>query len=404
MEEIVVNILFLSITGLYDLSKRGIYADLMRLFVRNGHKVHIVSPLERRMGRKTEMYESGGAQVLCVRTLNIQKTNHFIEKGLGLLLLEYQYMHAINRFWGNIRFDLVLYVTPPITLNRVIRHIKQRDKARTYLLLKDIFPQGAVDLGAFSQRSVFYRLFRRKEREMYRLSDHIGCTSPANVEFVLRHNPDVDARKVHVNPNSIEVQEQRVVDKNTVREKYGLPMDRPIFIYGGNLGRPQGIDFLLQMLEQYEYDASLFFVVAGSGTEYPKIESWFLTHRPQNARLQPYLPKEEYDLLVQSCDVGMIFLDRRFTVPNTPSRLLSYIEYKMPVIIASDLNTDIGRIAEENGFGVWSESGDVVHFIANVERLMNPQTRKEMGERGYRYLLDNYTVDKTYSIIVNTLQ
>ena len=403
MEEIVVNILFLSVTGLYELSKRGIYTDLMRQFVRNGHKVHIVSPFERRTGRKTEVFESNGAQILGVRTLNIQKTN-VIEKGIGTLLLEYQYMHAINRFWGYIRFDLVLYVTPPITLNRVIRHIKQRDKARTYLLLKDIFPQNAVDLGMFSRRSLFFRLFRYKERKLYRLSDHIGCMSPANVEFVLRHNPDVDERKVHVNPNSIEVQEQRVVNKNAVRRKYGLPTDRPIFIYGGNLGRPQGIDFLLQMLEQYEHDASLFFVIAGSGTEYPKVESWFSTHQPQNARLQPYLPKEEYDLLVQSCDVGMIFLNRRFTIPNFPSRLLSYLEYRMPVIIASDPNTDIGRIAEENGFGVWSESGDAAHFVANVERLMNPQTRKEMGERGYHFLQDNYTVDKTYSIIINSLK
>ena len=398
-----MNILFLSVTGLYDLSKRGIYTDLMRQFVRNGHKVHIVSPFERRMGRKTEVYESGGAQILGVRTLNIQKTN-VVEKGIGTLLLEYQYMHAINRFWGDIRFDLVLYVTPPVTLNRVIRHIRQRNNARTYLLLKDIFPQNAVDLGMFSRRSLFFRLFRHKERELYRLSDHIGCMSPANVEFVLRHNPDVDERKVHVNPNSIEVQEQRVVNKNAVRRKYGLPTDRPIFIYGGNLSRPQGIDFLLQMLEQYEHDASLFFVIAGSGTEYPKVESWFSTHQPQNARLQPYLPKEEYDLLVQSCDAGMIFLNRRFTIPNFPSRLLSYLEYRMPVIIASDPNTDIGRIAEENGFGVWSESGDAAHFVANVERLMNPQTRKEMGERGYHFLQDNYTVDKTYSIIINSLK
>ena len=403
MEEIVVNVLFLSVTGLYDLSKREIYEDLMRQFVRNGHKVYIVSPVERRTNRKTEMYESGGAQVLCVRTLNIQKTN-IIEKGIGVLLLGSQYSQAINRFWKDIRFGLVLYVTPPITLNQVIRHIRQRDKARTYLLLKDIFPQNAVDLGLFSRRSLLYHLFRHTERELYRLSDYIGCMSPANVEFLLRHNPDVDANKVHVNPNSIEVMERSAVDKNAVHKKYGLPSDRPIFIYGGNLGHPQGIDFLLQMIEHYEHDDSLFFVVAGSGTEYPKVESWFAAHRPQNARLQPYLPKAEYDSLVQSCDAGMIFLDRRFSIPNFPSRLLSYMEYRMPVIIASDPNTDIGRIAEENGFGVWSESGDAKHFIANVKKLMDPQIRKDMGDRGYRYLLDNYTADKSYSIIVNALK
>jgi len=37
----------------------------------------------------------------------------------------------------------------------------------------------------------------------------------------------------------------------------------------------------------------------------------------------------------------MIFLDYRFQIPNFPSRLLSYMAAGMPVIVATDPNTDM---------------------------------------------------------------
>ena len=93
------------------------------------------------------------------------------------------------------------------------------------------------------------------------------------------------------------------------------------------------------------------FVVVGNGTEYSKLEDWYQNNITDNVKLMSRLPKEDYDMLVSSCDVGLIFLDHRFTIPNYPSRLLSYLEYKMPIICCTDPNTDIGRIAEENGYG-----------------------------------------------------
>ena len=52
-------------------------------------------------------------------------------------------------------------------------------------------------------------------------------------------------------------------------------------------------------------------------------------------------------VLANSCDVGLIFLDKRFTIPNFPSRLLSYMQASMPVLAATDVNTDIGKVIEE---------------------------------------------------------
>lgn len=397
-----MNILFLTISRIHNLEERGIYTDLMREFIRNGHTLYIVSPSERRFHETTGVAESLGVQILKVKTLNIQKTN-VVEKGIGTLLLERQYLHAINKYWRDVKFDLILYSTPPITFNKVIHTLKKRWNARTYLMLKDIFPQNAVDLEMFSKKSFLYRMFRRKEEKLYELSDFIGCMSPANCEYVLKHNPAIDAAKVEICPNSVELQE-RIKDskeQSGLLAELGIPASKTIFIYGGNLGKPQGIDFLLQVIKENEKRDDSYLVIVGSGTEYERVKLWFDIHLPQNASLFAALPKAQYDELVRMCNVGLIFLDKRFTIPNFPSRLLSYLEYKMPVLMATDMNTDMGRIAEENGFGLWTENGNIDTFMEMMKFMTEDEDRmKEMGEKGYRFLCENYTVDKSYETIM----
>jgi len=298
---------------------------------------------------------------------------------------------------------IILYSTPPITFSNVVSTLKKKNNATTYLLLKDIFPQNAVDLQMFSKRSLFYWYFRSKEKQLYKISDYIGCMSPANVDFVLEHNLDVDKRKVEVNPNSIELKKSELTadEKKNIRLRNDLPIDKPIFIYGGNLGKPQGINFLLKVLESNKQRNDLYFLIIGDGTEFSKISNYFIANSPTNATLMQRLPKEEYDKLVSSCDVGLIFLDPRFTIPNYPSRLLSYLEYKMPIVAATDVNTDIGRIAEQNGYGYWCENGDIDRFNEAIDKLLDIQQRTEVGEKGYQYLVNNYLVFHSYRTIMN---
>lgn len=401
-----MNLIFLTLSRITDINDRGIYADLMRKFRDEGHQVYIVTPSERRYGVSTSISKQKGVTILNVRTLNIQKTN-IVEKGIGTVLLESQFKKAIRRRLSDIRFDLILYSTPPITLTNVVRYLKRRNPdAMSYLLLKDIFPQNAVDLEMISYHSLVYKMFRKKEKMLYKISDYIGCMSPANVEYILKHNPEIDSRIVEVNPNSIEVKNYRISDeeKKDIRMKYNLPLEKPIFIYGGNLGKPQAIEFLIKCLEDNIDRIDCHFMIVGNGTEYGRLEKWMRSNNPQNVSLHKRLPKNDYDLLVRSCDVGLIFLDYRFSIPNYPSRLLSYLENKMPILAATDSNTDIGRIAVSNGYGMWCESNDAAQFTKNVDAFVEkPEQIKIMGEHGYRFLLQNYQVDTTYQRIVGHL-
>ncbi len=397
-----MNILFLTLARISDISVRGIYTDMIREFIRHGHIIYLVVPAERRFHQSTSVIKNDRVKILRVKTLNIQKAN-IIEKGVGTLLLELQYQHAIQKYWRDIKFDLILYSTPPITFNKVIALLKKRYEAKTYLLLKDIFPQNAVDLGLFSKKSLMYNFFRKKEKKLYELSDYIGCMSPANVEYLLKHNSEIKIDKVEICPNCIEINNcsSEQVDKNTILRKLDIPMGKTIFLYGGNLGIPQGINFLLEVIVANEGKCDSFIVVVGNGTEYKKIRSWFDVNNPHNACLLFSLPKLEYDNLVKVCDVGLIFLDKRFTIPNYPSRLLSYLENKKPVLLATDTNTDMGRIAENNNYGLWTESGNINEFMKMIDFMVVDRNRmKAMGENGYSYLLSNYTVQNGYEIIM----
>ena len=392
-------------SNLTEVDSHGIYSDLMRKFRNEGHEVYIVSPRERRTGESTRLYEANGIHILGVRTLNLQKTN-VIEKGIGQVLVETQFKQAIKRHLGDIKFDLILYSTPPITFPKVIQYLKRANpQAKTYLLLKDIFPQNAVDLGMMSTagvKGILYRFFRKKEKKLYALSDHIGCMSPANVQYVLKHNPEVAPERVEVAPNSYEIQETVTLtdeQRNAIRTKYHLPTDRPIFIYGGNLGKPQGIPFLTKCLNANADREDCHFVVVGNGTEYGKMETWYKTRQPRSVSVFQHLPSEDYNQLVRACDVGLIFLDYRFTIPNYPSRLLPYLMEKKPIIAATDPNCDTGSIAEKNGYGLWCPSNDVDAFTRCVDKMLGSDL-KQMGENGYRFFLENYTVEHTYSKIV----
>ena len=404
-----MNVLFLTMVNV-DVNNRGIYNDLMRKFRNEGHQVYILCPVERRSGKKTYLTKEDNVFTLHVRTLNLQKTN-IIEKGIGQLLLEPNFKIALKRYFGEVRFDLILYSTPPITFNNVIQYAKSSsgNNALSYLMLKDIFPQNALDMGMLRKTGVkgfLYRMFRRKEEKLYALSDVIGCMSPANVRFLIEHNPQVNPDKVEICPNSVELIEEdseTPLRRNEIRSKYNLPLDKPIFIYGGNLGVPQGIPFLIDCLEANTNRDDCHFVVVGSGTFYQMLENWYNKRKPKAITLLSGLPKADYDQLVQVCDVGLIFLDYRFTIPNFPSRLLSYLEYKMPVIACTDPNCDTGTIAEENGFGFYSPSNDVQAFTDTVNRMLNSDMNA-MGEKGYEFLKRNYLVENSYDAIMKHLK
>lgn len=401
-----MNVLFLTLIEFDTLQEENIYTDLLREFVGNGHSVFVISPVERRKKIQTHMVVEKNARILRLQIGNIQKTN-IIEKGISTILIEPIFKNAIKKYYSDVEFDLVLYSTPPITLVSAIEYIKKRDEARTYLLLKDIFPQNAVDIGLLSTigiKGLLYKHFRKQEKRLYKISDYIGCMSQANVEYVIKHNSDVDISRVEVSPNSIEVVDKSVdsITRNKIRTKYGIPLDKTVFVYGGNLGLPQGIPFIIDCLKSCKNIYKAFFLLIGDGTEYSKLESFVENSEQTNVILMKRLPKTDYDSLVGACDVGMIFLDHRFTIPNFPSRLLSYMQAKLPVLAVTDPNTDVGKLVSNEEFGWWCESNDSKYFADLVNEIICKDLYS-YKEKSFQCLNEKFNVRNQVKSIVGRM-
>lgn len=405
-----MNILFITLYDIRDINNSGIYEDLLRKFIANNHDVYIVSPTERRNGEKGHLIETKKCKILKVRTGNIQKTN-ILEKGMATVLLETQFISGIKKFFGNTKFDLILYSTPPITLAGAVAYIKKRDDARTYLLLKDIFPQNAVDIGIMTKtglKGLLYRYFRCKEKKLYDLSDYIGCMSQANVEYIRKHNSELNKKCVEICPNCIEPKEisLTLADREEMRKKYEIPIDKIVFVYGGNLGKPQGVPFIIECLKTCKDIQNVFFLIVGAGTEYGKLEEYISIENPDHVKLLSRLPKEDYDWMIAACDIGLIFLDYRFTIPNFPSRLLSYMQAGLPVLSCTDPNTDIGDVVQGAGFGWSCYSNDLKSFKETVYRIttLNLESIEKMKCKEKQYLNEYYTADNGYRIIAERME
>lgn len=396
-----MNILFLSLLDYENIDDRNIYTDLLREFWKDGHNLYVVSPVERKTRKKSRVLRTDKAVIVKPLINDMQKVG-YVKKVISLFTIEPILVNAIKKYLSDVKFDLVLYATPPITFQRAVNYVKNRDGAKTYLLQKDIFPEGLLDLQVLTKtgwKGLVYKYYRAKEQKLLKTSDFIGCMSPANIDYILKHNKYLNPSQVELCPNSIDVIDKSVDDKTRliIREKYGIPLDKKVFVYGGNLGKPQGIPFLIECLKEC-LDTEAYFLIVGDGTEYSKLEKYVNETNPKNIRLMKRLPKDDYDTMVGACDVGMLFLDHRFTIPNFPSRLLSYMQAKLPVLAVTDPYTDIGKVITEGGFGWWCESNDAKRFRRIVENIRG-QDFRTYNNSSFLYLNEKYTSNYSYKII-----
>jgi glycosyltransferase involved in cell wall biosynthesis len=373
----------------------NLYTDLAEEFKDKGHDVYVATILEKKYGGSTCIEERNGLRVLRIKTGNLFKVNYII-KGITTLSLSYLFKKAINKNFNNIRFDLVIYPSPPITLELVVSFLKKRDKCKTYLILRDIFPQNAVDLRMMSNNLIF-KYFRKEEQRLYDISDHIGCMSRGNIDYVVKHN--------NVDPNKLELLcnwKRKNNLKNEVvdyRKKYRLE-NKFVAIFGGKIGYAQELTFLLELAKIYKECKEIVFLIVGDGIERKKIENIVKKENLRNVLIKDPLPREEYDRLIRVCDIGLVNLSRNFTIPNFPSKAVDYFEAGIPILAAIDKNTDFGKLLEETKSGLWSETGDLKSYQKYFEKLLNDGSlRKEMGKNGRKFFESNLKVQHAYSII-----
>jgi glycosyltransferase involved in cell wall biosynthesis len=366
----------------------GMYSDLIMEFVRTGHEVFPVAAQNK--GSRGGISLENNIPVLRVGTMPLFNVDNFI-KGLANILLPFQYRIAYNRHYENLRPDLVIVATPPVTLARVIKTMKNKYNSCTYLILRDIFPQNAVDLGMMKNGSLIYRYFRHLEKMLYKYSDSIGCMSEGNIKYIVKHNPDLSADKLHLLMNFQKLPEPESISQPEGKDRYGLS-GKFVVVFGGNMGLPQKIENVLELARRCMVHSDVLFLFLGDGTQREKIEYLANLNGINNVRFKNTIPRDDYIRLVRVCDIGLISLNEKFTIPNFPSKTMAYFAAGIPVLAAVDKATDYGEVLQNAQAGLVSEAGEHEVFYRNFVKLYeSSELRISLGENGRKFFLEHMT-------------
>lgn len=388
-----MNILFLSIVP-----KSELYTSLADEFNSNGHQVTFITPtegnthFEEYKKHRIFFFHAGKMLNVCI-----------LRKGINNILFPYFCLMAVRRNIAPSDFQLILMSTPPLGYFSSIRWIKKNNpKILFYEILRDIHPEGASNI--LKLIPGLYSFFRKQAAELYEIADIVGCMSPYNVKLIQDNYLSCQKDKVKLLPNwgkKIEYKEQ----SESVREKYGLK-DKYVVIYGGNMGKPQNLTLFLKLAKDKQCHPDVLFLFIGSGTEREKLRKIVSNEQISNVRIENSIPKEDYDEVLRCASVGIITLHPLSFFANCPSKTISYWQNKIPILASLDKLTDHGTyFIDRSKSGLWSFATDYEELSANFDILYNDALlRKEMGENGYNFFINNYTVDKTYNEIISSLK
>lgn len=395
-----MNVLFITPSFPKEKDGQNIYTDLSEEISKK-HKLTVVVAEEKKKIDETKINKERGFDVLRVKVGNLYSVS-FMEKGISFITMQSKMKKAIKKYLSNEKYNLVLFMAPPVTFGSVVKFAMKKYKAKSYLMQKDIFPQNAVDLKIMSKKNPIYWYFKYKEKIMYKTASVIGCMSEGNIKYLLDNNKFLDKSKMEIFPNTIKTKSIQA-QNNNIREKYGISKEKVLATYGGNFGKPQGVNYIMKIINEYKNDERVVFLFCGKGTEKQKLFNYIKENKFKNVITQDFIPREEYVELLKQTDIGLVFLDHRFTIPNIPSRTLAYYEYSIPIMAATDENTDYKDIIRDTNSGLWCESKEVEDFKEQFDKLLDSkELRKKMGQNGRKYLEKELTVQKSVEILENT--
>lgn len=383
----IMNVLFIFSRHSRDQRDSTLTKDLADAFYTAGHNITVATLLEKREKQGTSLINEHGYDVLRVRTGNYFNTGK-IEKGITVLTLARALRTGIINEIGERRFDLIITHTPFVANHKIIKPLKKHFNCPAFLLLWDLFPQNAVDLGIL-KNLLLIRYFQKQEKLTFESYEQIFCTSLGNVNYLQINYPYINQCKINLQYNYATVKPIPSGNKSKIRKELGYLDDDIIALFGGNMGVPQKLENMIILAQKALHLLNARFLFIGSGTETERIKALAVTLGLNNIKFINQLSREDYEVMSSVCDLGLVSLDERFTIPNFPSKTADYFKLQLPILASLDscASKDYGyfltNIAKAGRFALAGDSTEL--FNCYMELYSSADLRKELGVNGRKF-------------------
>lgn len=373
--------------------------DLGQDLLLKGHEVSIITVCED-IDEKIQISNEDGVNVVRVKSGKIDGANRYI-RALNEIRLSSSIWKNGKDFFNNNTCELVIWYSPSIFFGSLIKKIKEKNNCFSYLILRDIFPQWALDTGIL-KKGIIFNFFKKVEIVQYDNADIIGVQSPDNLLY-FKNNNLYDKYKIEVLYNWTSLVNTENL-KTDFRLKLGL-QNKVVFFYGGNIGQAQDLQNIIRLASRIQNETSAHFLIVGDGTESIKLKKIISELQLKNISILKSVDQSTYFAMLSEFDVGLISLEKNFRTSNFPGKMLGYMQYSKPILASINPGNDLKKILLDNNAGLVSINGDDDLLVTNCLYLIqNPDARNTIGNNGYNLLKNIFSVNNASSQILGHFQ
>lgn len=396
-----MNILFIVCDYLPSSKKVSakMYHELACQFISLGYRVFCITPNNY---NDAECSVIDGVHIYRFKTGSTKNTSK-----AKRLINELQFSRKVLKTLKNKKLEpnLVVYNSPSIFFGKAIAKIKKKYSIPSYLVLRDFFPQWAIDNGIISEKSPVTKFLQYYEKKNYHAATSIGVMSPANLKWFNTYTNGKYASSTKTLYNWVNVDSLSPIDPNMeFRKRYGLE-DKIIFIYGGNIGHAQDMQNIVNLAVRMQENSQAHFVLIGQGDEYGLVESLILKYGLKNILLIPGVTQEEYFAIQKIANIGLFSLHKGHKTHNFPGKILGYISQPLPVLGSVNPGNDLLNVINENESGLVSITGDDDVFYDNAVKLLDSKEyRKQCSTNAKKLAESLFSVDSAANNILSTFK
>lgn len=319
--------------------------DLAAEFARQGHALTIITASPE-LPQAWAISHEYGAQVIRLKTPKIKEVGH-LRRSLNEFMMPWAMRRALHASGQRLTgYDGVIWYSPSIFLGPMASALKTASACPSYLIIRDIFPEWALDMGLLGP-GLPYRCFKAIANYQYSVADTIGVQTSGNRSYFARWQQQ-PGRKLEVLENWLAPAPNQGC---SIRLAETCLAGKKIFVYAGNMGVAQGAGILLELAERMRHRTDVGFLFVGRGSDAQRLKQTALDLGLGNIMFSEEIEPDEIPGLYAQCHIGLVTLDPRHRSHNIPGKFLSYMACGLPVLAAVNPGNDLISLIETQAVG-----------------------------------------------------
>lgn len=342
--------------------------DLAREFIRQGHELTVLLP-DPDLSQAWALENFDGTQVLRLRSPRTKDIS-YLRRTIGEWLMPRAMWRNMRRSpLARQRWEAIVWYSPSIFHGPLVRALKRQSGCRGYLIIRDIFPEWAVDIGLL-RPGLAYRFFKWIARQQYDVADIIGVQTPGNLGYFRQWHQARKGRSLEVLQNWLD---KPASARCPIRIEETPLAGRKVFVYAGNMGIAQGMDILLNLADRMRARDHIGFLLVGRGIDAKRLKESAAVRGLDNVFFHDEIDPDEIPDLYAQCDAGLVALDPRHKSHNIPGKFLTYMQNGLPVLANVNPGNDIANLIRDEDVGEVCETNSLDELeqrcVALVDRL-----------------------------------